>query len=579
MIDEKMFNLLRDQLSAERAEKEALLQEVIGFREEVHLLRRELSAMKKSQDEKSDRLQIELAKSNVRIDQLLQLVRNKEELIAELQRQLKNEQDKNNHNRGKRFAPTTEQAALLNNRTKDTRSDEKSQFDGKEVAVEAGPEQIESARKELHPRPKPSPEPSHVDEVVMHNLGDYYNLPDGAHYMTRDGKVDTGIYVYIEYRPAKVVKHVYEVARVALADGETIVSTLPDECRLAAAKGTPFTAELLAFIYTQKYAYHASVNTVKKMLRDMGAVFSKSTLNRYYQMGTDALMNCLRDVLNEETGKSDYLMVDETCEVVAVEDKKTGETHYRKKYLWAFFDKVKKLVSYVYEKGSRSREVALKFLKDFCGCISTDGYVAYRIFDDAEKHPDITHVGCWVHARRYAIESLSSDHKNSLDIINTIAELFDVEYTCKVARLSDEERKMERLKKSVPVLTRLYAMVRTMSKDAALMANDMMARTVKYILNQWNSLRNFILNGKVEISNNLCEQRMKAIKLCMKNCQNIGSEIAAERQAFMHSLFESCSLNKINPMDYFTDLFRHYGELNDHAKKVAYLPCYFHNKT
>ena len=59
------------------------------------------------------------------------------------------------------------------------------------------------------------------------------------------------------------------------------------------------------------------------------------------------------------------------------------------------------MVFYVYEKGSRARRVALDFLKNFSGFLSTDGYVAYSIFDDAEKHPEIVHIGCWTHVRRY----------------------------------------------------------------------------------------------------------------------------------------------------------------------------------
>jgi hypothetical protein len=43
------------------------------------------------------------------------------------------------------------------------------------------------------------------------------------------------------------------------------------------------------------------------------------------------------------------------------------------------------MVFYVYENGSRARKVALEFLKNFCGFLSTDGYVAYSIFDDAEN--------------------------------------------------------------------------------------------------------------------------------------------------------------------------------------------------
>ena len=63
-----------------------------------------------------------------------------------------------------------------------------------------------------------------------------------------------------------------------------------------------------------------------------------------------------------------------------------------------------------------------------------------------------------------------------------------------------------------------------------------MKKAVTYMLNQWESLRNFILDGRVQLSNNLCEQRMKPIKLNLKVCQNIGSETAAENAPIMSIL-------------------------------------------
>lgn len=212
--------------------------------------------------------------------------------------------------------------------------------------------------------------------------------------MTRNGKVDIHYFEYIEYLPAKVVRHIYEVARVA--DGDTIVSSLPEEIKeKTAAKGCPFDARLMAFILSEKYAYHSSINTIKKKLRDMGAVFSKSTLNRYFHMGADALMDSFDKIFHIEMLKSLYLMVDETCELVAVEDEGTGAVKYKKKYLWAFFDKAKKIVHYIFEKGSRGMSVVENYLQGWSGSISTDGYVAYKAFSD--KHPEILHIGCWVH--------------------------------------------------------------------------------------------------------------------------------------------------------------------------------------
>jgi transposase len=60
----------------------------------------------------------------------------------------------------------------------------------------------------------------------------------------------------------------------------------------------------------------------------------------------------------------------------------------------------------------------------------------------------------------------------------------------------------------------------------------------------------------VQISNTLCEQRIKPVKLNLKNCQNIGSENATENTAFVFSLTESCRLNGINTETYLEKLFK-----------------------
>lgn len=75
------------------------------------------------------------------------------------------------------------------------------------------------------------------------------------------------------------------------------------------------------------------------------------------------------------------------------------------------------------------------------------------------------------------------------------------------------------------------------------------------MLNLWESLRKFILDGQVQLSNSLCEQRMKPIKLSLKSCQNIASETATENASFMFSLMESCKLNNLKEEPYMETLF------------------------
>lgn len=334
--------------------------------------------------------------------------------------------------------------------------------------------------------------------------------------------------------------------------------------------GCPFTPEMLAFILSEKYAYHTPKNRIKRKLREMGAYFSKTTFNRYYQLSEAALREMLEPVMRQAITSCPYLMIDETCELVGVIDPVTALPEYLKKYLWAFHDKEGGLVWYVYEHGSRSRKTVEKVLKGFKGTFTSDGYAAYKALGDQEQHPELLHCGCWTHVRRNFIEALGVASDVCREFLDEIEALFINERIFK--GMPDAERARRRRDSSLPIINRIYAMARRVADDAELMGRTLLRKAVNYINNQTETLRNFILDGKAEISNNLCEQRMKPIKLDLKNCQNIGSESAAENAAFMHSLVESCRLHDRNPYDYLRDLFRKLGDKLDDVGKRALLP-------
>ena len=174
--------------------------------------------------------------------------------------------------------------------------------------------------------------------------------------------------------------------------------------------------------------------------------------------------------------------------------------------------------------------------------------------------------------RRKFIDALPSDRR-AMEIINMIAELFKLELAFKVQKLTPDQIKVRRERRSKTILRRIHDRVVLMSTDLKLMTNEMMSNAVNYMLNQWKSLGNFIKDGRVQISNNLCEQRMKPVKLNLKNCQNIGSENAAENTAFVFSLTESCRLNGINPETYLERLFKCIVSKETYDKRKL-LPCY-----
>ena len=561
MIDERIIELYRSQLAAANEEKGMLYAQVKALTEEVSMLR-------SSMQDTSQRIDELLSE----IKSLHDTLKAKDKRIADLEKQLSDALEQNKLGRKKRFVRSSEQARLLNNRDKDVRAEERSDYDGSSNAQLQGNQEEEghqerqntTSKKEAASRAPKTP--NHVDETVVHELKDYYELPEGARFMKRKGEIDLCYYTVFEYQSAKIIKHVYEVARVQLADGSFEPTmdcpNIVDRC--------PFSARMFAEMLSWKYVYNLSVNKIRRRLSSLGVFLSRSTLNRYLHMGIRAIRAKLEELFRNEVKDTDYLMIDETCALIGMV--KNDQKSFKKKYIWAFYAHLKKMVYYLYESGSRARKVVTDFLDAFCGYISSDGYVAYSVFDDAEKYPEIIRCGCWTHARRLFVEALESCSE-ARTVINDVADLFKVEAECEKKGLDVQARKIERENRSSHIMTRIYCRIKSLSHDTAIMANSLMKKAVAYMLNQWESLRNFILDGRVQLSNNLCEQRMKPIKLNLKVCQNIGSETAAENASFMFSLMESCKLNKLKEEPYMKMLFN--SLCMEQVDWKQNLPCFY----
>ena len=582
MIDERAYELLCCQLGLANEEK-------AGLRKQVNELIARLKALEESNKENSKALVDTINELSVTVENYrkeMEFMRKQLEAKDEVNRMLANEisnlrlqlEDSRKH----RFGRTSEQRKLLNNRNldksalheseydgSDKKDDDDSKADGNETGSSATSDSMPaqnskpSRRKETAPRAGKTK--LKVDKVVVHEVDEYYTLPEGGRFMKRNGMPDVWEYRVIEHVRAHNVEHVYKVARVKLADG-TFANTMEHPLK---DLGGIFSPELLARLLCLKYDFSMPENRQIRLLAREGIHISNTTLNSYIHNGIAKLEAFIGDVFKKFVQQAKSLMVDETTELVGVETKE-GKA-YRRKYLWAFFAKHMKMVYYHYNNGSRSSDAAKSFLEHFMGTLSTDGYTVYRMYDGDDSK--VLHIGCWTHCRRLWVDALPSD-RTAMEIIDSIGDMFMTEDLFRTMKLSGEQIKGKRRKLTGPILERIHHKVVMMMQDAKIMANELMRKAVNYTLNQWRSLRNILKDGAAEISNNLCEQRMKPVKLLLKNCMNIGSEDAAKNSAFIFSLIESCKLNGTDPQDYLKHLFECilYGKDCD---KKALLPCFY----
>lgn len=466
--------------------------------------------------------------------------------------------------RAKKYARSSEQRNLLNNRKGVNRNEEENDSDGTPPSDSGLSAETHTGQPKTKARSRAKGKPegkARFDEVVEHAMEENMVLPEGARLLPGEMWFEV-----VEYIPGRTVCHRYPYRRYILelpedADKEVVFGdTLPAGIRAKCpVEGCMLSASMIAFIMTQKYAYHLPQKRVRMMLRDMGAHIPRTTLNRFFMQGADALLAMLGETFRAEIRKGGYFMIDETLQTVGVDDEELGR-RYMNRYLWEFYNREKCLVEYVYEDGSRGQKVLKSFFDADPATlemlISCDGYNAYRLFD-SDEYPAVTVVGCWTHTRRNFIDALPSCRRPCEEMIGMIGSLFENEAVCEELNITGDGRLDYRKNRSASVLDTIKAAADRMWNDPGLMAVGLLKKAVSYLRNQWDHLSNILKSGVPEISNNLSEQRVKPIKLSLKNCLNIGSEDAAKKHAFMHSLAESCRLCAVNISDYFTDLFRH----------------------
>ncbi|MGL4519458.1 MAG: hypothetical protein ACRCUJ_07235, partial [Phocaeicola sp.] len=184
MIDERMFTLLKDQLSLARAEKDSLYLQIASLTDEIRMLR---------QESKEGRLQDQtlIKEQQTALSSIQTQLEAANETIALLSQELTRERDRNANNNRKNYSRTSEQARLLNNREADKRSLEKQEFTGassassSEEPTKEEPAKEEPVKEEKKGKRKGSSKKEAADkfvgETITHKLADYHTLPQGGH--------------------------------------------------------------------------------------------------------------------------------------------------------------------------------------------------------------------------------------------------------------------------------------------------------------------------------------------------------------------------------------------------------------
>jgi transposase len=83
---------------------------------------------------------------------------------------------------------------------------------------------------------------------------------------------------------------------------------------------------------------------------------------------------------------------------------------------------------------------------------------------------------------------------------------------------------------------------------------SLVGRAIDYTLGLWPSLKEYLINGRLEIDNNLVENAIRPTALGKKNWLFVGQAQAGDRGAVLYTIIESCRRRGINPYAYLRDV-------------------------
>lgn len=204
---------------------------------------------------------------------------------------------------------------------------------------------------------------------------------------------------------------------------------------------------------------------------------------------------------------------------------------------------------------TRSSSHPKRFLKGFNGYLHTNDYKGYYSFPS-----NITIDGCFAHFSKKFNECLKSLSKEEqvgskawegLELCNR---LFEVERN--LTDCTKEDRYKKRLELSKPILDAFLSWLKKLSASGNVAPKSALGTAVNYALEQWPYLQNYLLDGRLEISNNRAERSIRPFVIGRGNWLFCNTPKGAKASAVIYSIIETSKGNHLKPINYLTYLFK-----------------------
>ena len=322
----------------------------------------------------------------------------------------------------------------------------------------------------------------------------------------------------------------------------------------------------VAAIIVQKYIGGQPLYRQEQQLESEGFPLPRQTMANWVIQCTDLWFSLIYNRMHQLLVEQGVLHADETGLQVLKEPNRKAT---QKSRMWLYRTGQRgKLPIILYEyQPTRHAEHPQNFLKGFKGFLHVDGYAGYN------ELPATTLVGCFAHARRKFVDALKaiSKHNRSTVIANEGLSFCNQLYTIerKLREASDQDRYKKRKEHSQPVLDKFFSWLKIQELKKL---PGQLGTAINYCLNQWHKLEGFMLDGRLEIDNNLAERSIKPFVIGRKNWLFSSTPEGATASAMIYSVVETAKANGLNPYEYLVYLLETLPNMKTETNLDSLLP-------
>jgi transposase len=229
----------------------------------------------------------------------------------------------------------------------------------------------------------------------------------------------------------------------------------------------------------------------------------------------------------------------------------------------------KEVVLYEYNDREHKQFIAAWFT-GFQGYLHVDGD---NFFEDMPDMPGVILVNCNAHARR-KFEPIAQAAKGkgiAKEAMRRYKELYQIERKAKENNLSASERHELRQKESRPLLDSFKKWLDEIFPTV--LPQSPLGKAVQYGQNRWPGLIRYLDDGRLEIDNNLTEQKIKPVVIARKNFLFADSVAGAKALCMHFSFIQTAKSHGHDPYRYYEIILvrlPHCKTLDDYEKLLPW---------